>query len=503
MAQNLLRSEAITDKLQASVDQILASIGQGVSTMDSVAYDTAWIARLAPHFPGEGFEGALPWLRAHQHPDGSWGGDVKHYHDRVISTLSAIIALREAGNSTTDEQRIRKGEAFLWREYARLYHDIDDTAGFSVLSVVLESQASSLGLDIPRDIYYDAEKIAKKLKLLGRTPQQWRYSTMSFSLEAMYDQLPEELCFLEDNGSVGTSPSATAAVLLASQQKDVRLLRYLRQDIHNQGDGGASVVSPFDTYEVAWTLNNLRLTGVISPDQPEVRWLLDFLWAQWSPDHGIGFSSYYSVPDLDDTAVTFNVLRWGGYPVNADVFDTYEMEDHFRCFAGEINPSLSANIRTLNAIKLAHEHPQFEAWVNKILTMLYHNSRNPYSWHDKWHISPYYLTSNAVIALQGIADDLAKPLVKWLIRTQQPDGGWGSYDRSTAEETAYCLHALLRWDRTTERVDSEQLDAASRYLSARLDDTNRPALWICKALYMPHHIVQSAIVTALLDYLGS
>src|SRR5215813_5121047 len=98
MTDRLISVEALTERLQyvqQDAEDMLYELGEGVSDMDSVAYDTAWVSRLASRFPEYGFEAALPWVRSHQHADGSWGGEIVHYHDRIISTLASVIALRE------------------------------------------------------------------------------------------------------------------------------------------------------------------------------------------------------------------------------------------------------------------------------------------------------------------------------------------------------------------------------------------------------------------------
>src|SRR5690606_3682995 len=100
--------------------------------------------------------------------------------------------------------------------------------------------------------------------------------------------------------------------------------------------------------------------GAVSSDDPRVRPLLDFLYRVWDPKCGLTYSSCFKVTDLDDTAEAFMILRWGGYDVSADVFSNYEEEHHFRCFYGEANPSLSANIRLLGALQMHRDHPQFE-----------------------------------------------------------------------------------------------------------------------------------------------
>ena len=121
-------------------------------------------------------------------------------------------------------------------------------------------------------------------------------------------------------------------------------------------------------------------------------------------------------------------------------------------------------------------------------------------WWDKWHASPYYVNSNAVSVIYGIDNGLAMSRLKWILRTQNDDGGWGYYERSTPEETAYCLKALLWWDQTVERIETTALDAAAHFLMKRLDTTRHPPLWIGKSLYTPRLPVQSAVLGALYSY---
>jgi halimadienyl-diphosphate synthase len=239
------------------------------------------------------------------------------------------------------------------------------------------------------------------------------------------------------------------------------------------------------------------MVGAITPDDPEIEYALDFLWSVWSPERGIGFSSYYSVYDLDDTAACYAVLKWAGYPVNTDVFAQFEEEEHFRCFPEEMNASLSAQVRLVSALRMAPEFPQTDAWLSKVLTMLRHNERNGDFLFDKWHASPYYLTCIAVEALTGIADDLVVPRIKWLLANQRNDGGWGYYGASTPEESAYALMALLWWDRREIRVEPLHIEAAGKYLSAHYRDQHLTPLWLGKCLYTPTYVVRSALLAAV------
>src|SRR5450432_138154 len=116
------------EQISAEIGEILGTIGAGA--IDSVPYDTAWIARLDTAFPKAGFENAIQWLRQAQHEDGSWGGTPLHYHDRIICTLAAIIALQQAGQNSRDTRRVDKGANYLWQEMGHLRQDVHDTIAF-------------------------------------------------------------------------------------------------------------------------------------------------------------------------------------------------------------------------------------------------------------------------------------------------------------------------------------------------------------------------------------
>ena len=110
-------------------------------------------------------------------------------------------------------------------------------------------------------------------------------------------------------------------------------------------------------------------------------------------------------------------------PVSADVFTDFEDKDHFRCYPGESDLSLSVNIRTLRALQMDINHPKYAQWCEKIIAMLRRNSLDGSFWFDKWHISPYYLANTAVCYVQGLADDVLYSRVKWIVRTQRANGG--------------------------------------------------------------------------------
>ncbi len=485
------------DLLAQEIRLLLRELGVGRTS--GVAYDTAWVARLAPRYPGYGFDQSLDWLRRNQYADGTWGAPLLHYHDRFISTLAAIIALREVGDDPRDPRRVKRGEDALWKLVGKLGQDDSDTVGFPILSSALAEEATRLGLDVPLPPVRFAAPYRKKVKALLQQPHRnWRASPLAHSLEALYLTVGDDDEVFESNFSIGVSLSATAGYLLRFE--NAAALAYIRDSVEREGTGAAPALAPIDTFEIVWSLNHLLRAQAVSLHDPEVRQATAYLWKLWSDEVGIGTSSCFSVPDIDDTAACFTILRWAGYPVSHAVFGAYEQPDHFCCFHGETNISMSAHVRLLLALREAGDESRSAAWIEKVLSVLQRTDENGSFWWDKWHASPYYATAASLTGLHGVADDLARSRLKWILRTQNDDGGWGYLGESTAEETAYCLEALLAWDRTVERIPPPVLDEAAAYLWEHMSDRYHVPLWIGKSLYTPRLPVKAAVLGALYSY---
>jgi halimadienyl-diphosphate synthase len=474
------------------VSELLDTLGKG--TVASVAYDTAWQARVSktlPQFPV--FESGLDWLRSHQHTDGSWGeAKFVHHHDRFISTVSALLALKENDNSK-DNKRIEAGVRFLWQGVANLISDPNDTIGFPVLCAGLLQEARQMGLDVPKQAYFDLAIIEKKLNKLGSDNSLWQGQSIAFSLEGIIrNQMNDEPHFLSKNGSVLGSPSATAALVKYMTTNNTKPLSFLLNTIGGQSDGGSPAIMPIDIFEIAWTFNQLRLVDALDYSDPRVKGHLDFLWNNWNPEYGASPSTASALCDLDDTATVFAVLAAAGYPVDAEVFQFYEREDHFMCFPNEADPSWSAVIRLLLALNEVKDHPKKKHWQQKILAILH----KEFLCYDKWHVSPYYLLSMAVIALCRVDRELASYYVKWLTCTQRTNGGWGQQS-ATLEETAYAITALVYWHKHIAKVPMPVIEKGRQYLVTHNGNKDEPALWIGKSLYYPTAVVEGAVIAAL------
>ncbi len=97
---------------------------------------------------------------------------------------------------------------------------------------------------------------------------------------------------------------------------------------------------------------------------------------------------------------------------------------------------------------------------------------------------------------------MAADALYWIANTQNPDGSWGYYQFGTAEETAYCLQALLAYRRDGGDVDPGLLERGAAYLadSPERKTLNYKPLWIGKSLYTPTYVVHSAVLSALALY---
>jgi halimadienyl-diphosphate synthase len=484
------------------VQQLIRQVGPG--TMSNVAYDTAWIARLG-EIDWRLSSQAIGWLSENQLPDGSWGAERPlYYHDRVISTLAAMIALTYRGRRAHDRTQIERGLTALERITSdvtrRLESDSNGpTVGFEMIAPTLVEEAESLGL-----IRRQGEKILGRLGEQRRTKLNLlkgkmvdRHITAAFSAE-MAGKDNQHMLDIENlqecNGSVGHSPSATAFFAMYVKPGDEGALRYLRA-IVDRG-GGAPNLMPFDVFEASWVLWNFSL--VEDWDEQTLtlfRPVLDFLKQSWKSERGVGLSTGYSVPDGDDTAFVYEVLSRFGEPPDIETVLTFEEKENFRTYHLEANSSSSVNIHALGALRQAGFDRSAPS-VQKILEYLAKRRIRGAYWYDKWNLSPYYTTAHAIIACAGFADQVAQPAVQWMLETQNSTGSWG-FQFPNAEETAYCIQALSVWRRYGGDVPPSAIKRAAAWLRLNSAPPHRP-LWIGKGLYTPELVVRSTILSALL-----
>lgn len=485
----------MTDLITKLIDEI------GPSHMGSTAYDTAWAARLG-EIDWNLSSRALSWLAENQLPDGSWGAPAPmYYHDRVLCTLAAMIALSYRGRRGHDKVQIENGKLALERIVSGATQGLRSdpngaTVGFEMIAPTLAAEAEKLGL-----IKRQGDRILGRLSKLRANKLAYlqnnminRHVTIAFSAEMAGTDGKHMLDvenLQENNGSVGLSPSATAYFATYIKKGDEPSLQYLRGIA--KADGGLPNVAPFDVFEIAWSLWNLSLIpGLKVTDKLKPH--IDFLSNAWEPRRGVSFATNYSVKDSDDSVVTYTALLRFGIEKDLASVLAYEEKDHFRCFDLEANPSVSANIHILDALRQAGMNRKYSSVQKIILFLIKSRGTEPF-WVDKWHASAYYPTSHAVIACAGFANELVAESVDWIIQSQNRDGSWGTY-MPTAEETAYALHALTVWNEKAARIPKAAFRNGARWLQEHLDQPY-PRLWIGKCLYNPQLVIRSAVVSAL------
>ncbi len=489
-----------------SFAELLKELGTRNSILSS-PYDTAWIARLKNIEP-EISNMALEWICKNQLVDGSWGAEFPiYYHDRVICTLSSMIALRYWGRRQQDKLQIEKGRIALDNIIDGAEKELRNnfnrsTVGFEVIIPTLIAEAEQLGIikqqkeQILGSLAQMREIKLDKLKGIKFSRKLTIAHSAEMTGQDKLDWLDIEN-LQEKNGSVGNSPSATAHFALYVKPGDQNALNYLLP-IVNSRNGGAPTLSPIEIFERVWVLWNLSLTNLYQEDEEVAKLCnthLDYLEKHWRPGKGIGFSESFTPTDSDDTSVGYEILTKFGRQGDLKAVLEFEEEKWFRCFHYEANPSVDVNIHVVGALKQAgfeKTHPS----VQKAMNFIRSQKQPGNYWFDKWNVSPFYTTAHMVMQCNAYDRELCREAMNCILENQRPDGSWGFYSVATAEETAYCIQAMVIWQRDTGETLSREIEHAKDWL-IRNCEPPYPPLWIDKSLYCPEILVKSSILSAL------
>lgn len=473
--------------LRRRAGELTARAGTGRTS--ATAYDTAFFAALrSPHDPSVRlFPAAVSWLRSHQHSDGSWGAVIPHAHDRLVSTLAAVTALVEIGESWAHEAITRAVE-FIGREAGSWTQQYPDTIGFELVTPQLLECARRVGLPLPYEVLRPIE--LRRSAKLAKIPPELLFepaANISFSSEFLAGSPADQLRRLKTaNGSYACSPSASASAWSTTGDPDT--WAYLQHVAAACGDGGVPAIFPMEVFDRAWVLEPLATVGLLGPRAPEhARFLISALGV-----NGAAASQVGPAPDSDTTAMSILAAQSAGEPCSAklDSLLRYESADHFRCFDFERDPSVSANARVRHA--LVGESARFGPQIGKADAFLADVREARGFWHDKWHLSPYYTT--AVVVAGGRHRPWQWDRTRaWLLDTQHRDGSWGAF-LGTREETAYAITMLGRLTDAGDHVAVQAIARGGVFLSTA--EPVDPELWIAKSLYTPLHVVEAYVLAA-------
>ncbi|NJN93189.1 MAG: hypothetical protein HC875_03385 [Anaerolineales bacterium] len=477
--------------------ELLHRIQQNPNYLSPSAYDTAWLAWLYPE--------ARTWLLAAQRPDGSWGAELEYYHDRVISTLAAINAIAATSGNAYELKQTERGIRYLEGAIPQLSQDVFETIGFELLLPRLVKTGQALGLKLSRVEALIESQMPLYYQKLALIPKAMIYSphlAVAHSLEFLsFDELDRAAIppLRTANGSIHNSPAATAFVEIA-ESGSIEGRAYL-DGLIERYRGYAPSFAPFELFEIIWTLHHLTLTVDLTMLEPAINPLLDTLMHAWT-ERGVGFSTTF-VADPDDSSVALRIFNKLGIYKDPAVLEWYEVGDHFECMPLERNLSLDAHIHIIHALKTAPDFPRREELLLKALNILGRDLTTEYI-VDKWHVSPYYSTSHAIIGLTGLSDPIIPKQIAWLLKTQRPDGSWTFYPNlpgAAVEETAYALLALMVVREKRGNIPLRVIERGIHYLEKHYTVAEAlPSLWIHKCLYNPYHIVESVVLSALDKY---
>ncbi len=486
--------------LKARARTLVSELG---GRMNASPYDTAWLARL-PSDDGAGarWPDLLDWLLEHQWPDGSWGGEIAYYHDRILCTLMAVIALSERAPGARVIDAVQRGERYLWRHFHNLHHDPVELVGFELIFPTLLAQARTLGLDVPAHSCGYGRIRGAKLRLLPTEAIYAPETSVAFSLEFLGAKGDRERLgeLVARNGAVANSP-ATTAYLVLQRGADAGTLAYLEQ-MRGQ-PGGVPHFFPLRIFEIAWVLEHLTFGDWSLCDATLVdQAVLDELAAAVG-EHGVSMDPDFGIVDGDTTAVTVRMLALAGRPVEPRILQCFEDPETrtFRTFSFERNASVSTNAHSLEALALMPDYPDRQEVWDRVVTMLLASRKYQSYWTDKWHASPFYATSHVLVSMLHSDEPLISEClgsIDWLIHMQLGDGSWGYFGQGTAEETAYVLLTLLRFQQRFGTVDPDVLKRGASYLWRAAESNGcYPDLWIAKSLFAPEGVVGSAILAAM------
>jgi halimadienyl-diphosphate synthase len=472
-------------------DRIIGELGR--RPVAPMAYSTAWAARLTTGAGGAVFPQAREWLRTYQHADGSWGGSVPNAYDRLVSTLAAVLALHEVGDDWAG-RAVRAGVDYLRDHASDWRHATGEPIGFEVVAPCLVEQANKAGL---LSIDSLAELVRLRDDKLARVPAgalAQQPTGLLYSLEALGElvPLPDMAKFAAANGSMANNPAATAALWAVTG--DDAALNYVREAGDAAGGGGFPEIYPINVFEPGWviyTLGRAELTPVGANKHVE-----RLVERAGNANRPLGVSEEFPVPDSDDTAMVANVSHAFGYEAGSllESLLSFETDDHFVGFAHERGAPVSANARVLEA--LAQQPERFAPQIAKATSFLLDTRGESAWWYDKWHLSPYYATAQAVFGLAGTASaDTLAGTWRWLLDGQHGDGSWG-FGGGQPEETAYAVLSLDALAHRHGPVPADVFRRAHAYLREHLDATDFAELWIGKGLYTPPTVVRAAVLAA-------
>lgn len=507
----------IKQSSKEAFNQVLQILSENKPDYSHSSYDIAIISLI----DGPQHEPCIQWLLEHQNADGTWGDAFNiSWYDQYICTYAAALALQniqmleQAKSAFSMLSTIAKDIAKKQTDYAI------ETLTFGGLVDVMDHFCLSKGWPKP-------QHEANVQKIIEEENQKWDrilkwdqfyngdISIVGHCGERVYGDSRVDLnrfltAFQDENGSISTSPAATAFFLfeLMRRKHDIpeQSLNRLREYIYAKNPY-INPVGCLDSglyFTIAWGL--MILAELKIPYQqtmnkifPQLASNLENMYQNlMMRSQGMLTAAVSStIPgDADSTSVALTALNYTGYDVSKQ-FNKLDFlykadKGYYQTFLYERDPSISTN---LHMIEYLSQHNLSR--LNPILDWLQSVAKNV-KFICKWHVSPMYSLGEMARILAKIDHPVAKSLslhsTKCLLEMQKESGGWGIATTASIEETGYAVLGLASvFDYLIQKQSnhseinhlrkpiSQALKKASDFLHHTQIDS-RP-LWTGKSLY--------------------
>ncbi|PRX46636.1 squalene-hopene/tetraprenyl-beta-curcumene cyclase [Prauserella shujinwangii] len=485
-------------------------------------------------------ERAARWLRQAREPDGGWA-DFPGGPSTVNATAIAVAALRLCEPERSDAH-VRTGLA--WLEH-RGGVDVVADKRRCTLKAVCEHYLALAGL-------YDPARLARmpvELLVLPRALRQklsftvpglaawgvmqartWRFGPVRRAVNRLAE--PAALRYLRaihdyegPEGGVEESPLMVAIVCLGLHRagRAPDLVAAYRDYLHAtvRRDGAWAIDRDIECSVTGYLVPALAEAGL--RDDPRLaatrQWIqrcqrAERFPATGCPAGGWGWSVPSGWPETDDTAGAVLALTELGVPPGdpglrrgvAWLLTMQNRNGSWSCFARDTPSDMDApcTVLTAHALLALRRVGAGTAACRRAVRWLTRTQRPDGSFGCVWFRDHTAGTARALEALGalGLADSAAARGARdWLLRHQRDDGGWGDGHgaASTAEETAWAVLGLLR---TGERAASER--GVRWLLAARradgLWDAAPVGFYFLELTYWCDHIPHAYALQALARY---
>ncbi|KAI1438940.1 terpene synthase family protein [Xylaria sp. CBS 124048] len=512
----------------------------GLGAMSVAAYDTAWVAMVTKVIDGQKqwlFPECFEYVLATQSDEGGWTIGSGAQIDGILNTAGPLLALKR---HQTESLQLRHGAADLGARIERATASLRgqlaawdvSTAEHVGFEIIVPAMLELLEKEDPALVFeFDSKTLLMNINhaKMSRFRPEFLYGPRRFtalhSLESFIGKLDfDKVKHHRVCGSMLGSPSSTAAYIMHASEWDDESEQYLRHVIKyaaGRGSGGVPSAFPSTHFEITWMLSTLLRAGFTHDDLKgsDLTQMLDIMSHSFEVEKGcLGFAPFFEA-DVDDTAKTISSLNMLGRPVSPrSLIEGFEAETHFRTYAGERDPSPTANCNALLALLHQPDVSLYSTQIVKITKFLV-----DFWWKtdgkivDKWntcYLYPSVLMVEAFVdilnlieqdKLPGVFDkDLQSRLAVALFQAclrplldQQENGSWNQ----SIEETAYGVLILSEARRVCffddlRRPLDDAINRAVAFIQS-IDDRPLNYIWIEKVSYASRLLTDSYVLAAL------